>query len=228
MGGQNLLNRRLDKAVKKGDAEAVRLALEGGANAKKKDSMALRVAARRGHAQCVRLLIPACDALADRSNALATAAENGHLECVKLLIPVSDPLGSHGHALRLAAQRGHLECVRALIPASAALLTGSMALLMAALNGHAQCVKLLMEAGDSLAGGSQALLGAAERGHGACVELLLGMGDPQEQALVHEKAADLARSHGFFDVAGQVESFMQSRALSAMCQGQARVPKRFL
>ena len=54
-------------------------------------SIALRLAADKGHLECVKLLIPHSDPKADDSAALRWAAEEGHLECVKLLIPHSDP-----------------------------------------------------------------------------------------------------------------------------------------
>lgn len=81
---------------------------------------ALMLAAENGHVECVELLIPISDPLAEYedSNPLTTAAFNGHADCVKLLIPVSDPKSGNNGALQWAALNGHVECVKLLIPVS--------------------------------------------------------------------------------------------------------------
>ncbi len=80
------------------------------------DSLALRLAAKYGHMEIARLLLPASDPKANDSEALRLAAENGHLEIVKLLLPVSNSKACGPHTLQQAAIQGRLEIVRLLAP----------------------------------------------------------------------------------------------------------------
>ena len=111
-------------------------------------SIALRLAADKGHLECVKLLIPHSDPKADDSAALRWAAEEGHLECVKLLIPHSDPKADDSAALRWSANNGHLECVKLLIPHSDPKADDSGALRLAAEEGNLECVRELMPHSD--------------------------------------------------------------------------------
>lgn len=43
--------------------------------------------------RCVETLIPVSDPKVDDSDAIQLAAKNGHLDCVRELIPFSDPYG---------------------------------------------------------------------------------------------------------------------------------------
>lgn len=52
---------------------------------------ALIVAARKGHSQCVKLLIAVSNPRAHQSCALSLAVLSGNQRCVDLLLPVSDP-----------------------------------------------------------------------------------------------------------------------------------------
>jgi hypothetical protein len=64
------------------------------------------------------LIEEGADPKADNSYALQLAAKYGHTEIVKLLIPVSDPKACDNYALQLAAKYGHTEIVKLLIPVS--------------------------------------------------------------------------------------------------------------
>jgi ankyrin repeat protein len=128
MNEQEELNGRLIQAARSCDVAALEKALADGAGARDDESRALSEAAERGHLECVRLLIPVSDPLADGSRALSEAAENGHVECVRLLIPVSDPLARDSVALRWAAVKGHADCVALLLPASDPLAVGDYGL----------------------------------------------------------------------------------------------------
>lgn len=52
---------------------------------------ALILASRKGHAQCVALLIPVSNPRSHKSCALSLAVLSGHHHCIDLLLPVSDP-----------------------------------------------------------------------------------------------------------------------------------------
>ena len=66
--------------------------IKEGADPKADNSYALRWAAKNGHLEIVKLLLPVSDPKANESVALRWAAENWHLvEMVKLVLPVSDP-----------------------------------------------------------------------------------------------------------------------------------------
>jgi hypothetical protein len=71
--------------------EVIEKLIKEGADPKSNNSYALQWAARNGHLEIVKLLIPVSNPKANNSYALQWAARNGHLEIVKLLIPVSNP-----------------------------------------------------------------------------------------------------------------------------------------
>lgn len=101
------------------------------------------VAARDGHTDKVRRLIPISDPKSNDSAALYWAAANGHAECVRLLAPVSDANSDEASPLFKSAQRGYQECVQLLLPATDPI-HYSRALDFAAMEGEAACVKILM------------------------------------------------------------------------------------
>ena len=119
---QRKLDEALLAAAWEGDAQSLKAALGAGADASRRydevGMTALTAAASRGHAECVRLLLPVSDALATDSYALRLAAHHGQDECVAALIPASDPMAGNSHALRTAAQLGHAGCVKLLLPVS--------------------------------------------------------------------------------------------------------------
>ena len=157
--------------------EIIKELIDEGAYPKADDSRALREAARNGHLELVKFLLPLSDPKAFNSSALRWAARNGHLEIVKLLLPVSDPKAENSEALRSAALNGHLEIVKLLLPVSDPKARNSDALRLAALNGHLEIVKLLLPVSDPKAYDSYALRYAAIYGHLEIVKLLSPVSD---------------------------------------------------
>lgn len=134
------------------------------------NSYALEKAAEKGHAECVKLLIPVSEPEQDNSQALERAAQNGHAECVRLLIPVSDMNGCA--ALRSAAMMGHSECV-ALLKDVSNLQANKEALVWAVDNNHIECVKMLVTIMDVPAWDNAALISAVRNRRLDIVQLLL-------------------------------------------------------
>lgn len=144
-------------------------------NPKAENSMALRMAAKNGHHECVKLLIPVSNP-ANCFSALAAAASWGRLECVVLLLPFSDESADFSSALFLAISGGHIDCAQALIPALGPK-DSFNSLAFAAFHGHVEGVKLLIPISDAEAR-SCALRRAAARGNDECVKLLLPVSGP--------------------------------------------------
>lgn len=142
------------------------------------NSFALEKAAEKGHAECVKLLIPVSEPGQDDSQALQLAAQNGQAECVRLLIPVSDMNGCT--ALRSAAMNGHSDCV-ALLKDVSNLQANKEALLWAVGNGHTECVKRLMTVMDVQWWDNAALISAVNNRNVEIVTLLLPQADPNTQ-----------------------------------------------
>lgn len=105
----------LEARAKIGDIEGVIRLLALRAYSRTHASKALCEAAGNGHAECLKLLIPASDPKANGSRALSLAAVQGHVECVKILIPLSDPKANHSEALRLAATNCHVDAFKLLL-----------------------------------------------------------------------------------------------------------------
>lgn len=134
----------------------------------------------------------------DMQNALAWAAREGHEDCVRLLLPVSDTWGKDGYGitpLMHAASAGHDACVEILLPVSDALAQsedGMTALMRAACGGRDGCVRILLPESDVLAtdvGGKTASMFAHERCHKSLAKFLEAYELSQvEQASVEESA----------------------------------------
>ena len=135
----------LIEAARAGDLEAIKAAIARGEDPKANDSVALSWAARGGHLECLRLLLPVSDPKARDSLALSLAVDGGHLECLRLLLPVSDPKARDSIAMSLAADGGHLECLRLLLPVSDPRYY-SRVLRVAAWKGHTECARLIEDA----------------------------------------------------------------------------------
>lgn len=149
----------------------------------------LRIAAGKGHAECLRVFISASTAGA--TLALLYAAENGHEECVSLLLPFCDPRDHQSKALRAAAHGGHARCVELLIPVSDPKANGSQALCSAASNGFEECVSLLIPASDISAKKFQAPRWAAIQGNANCLRLLAFPSSDQAPAIPESAIFDL-------------------------------------
>lgn len=190
------LNEQVIKAIGQGDAAALAAALEEGADPNAQSSPgrpALYLAARRGNAEAVRLLIDAgADIHADTINGpvLIRAANEGGREIVEMLLNAGAEIDGTGSlwdvdttatALMTAADRGHLDVVELLLERGATVNQlnshGESALHSAAGQGRPEVVTLLLENGADIdhqmttayeiwAAGSSALHLAAYGGSG--------------------------------------------------------------
>ena len=133
--------------------------------------------------------------------ALRTAAKEGHIECVKLLLPVTDPKLNSSLALRFAVAEGHLDIVKLLLPVSNIKKGENSALCWAAMNGHLECVKILIDALDTsstepLLKESSSLWLATENGHFDIVKLLLPISD-YKSVLNHIRTNSMITENNF-------------------------------
>ena len=87
---------------------------------KDSSSLALRMAAKFGNLDAVKILVPVSDTKNGdlprkedaASDALQEAAKFGRTAVVKYLLPVSDPKSRKNQAMYLAAANGHADCVK--------------------------------------------------------------------------------------------------------------------
>lgn len=191
----------LSTAVNNGDTESVKLLLESSLKIDVNRHFALNIAAARGHAEIVRLLLaaPGVDVnLSDTmSNFIASsapqvaaypplccAAARGHAECVRILLADSrvsvNKSNMNNTALSLAVSNGHTECVRELLSSPSINVNAGMPLLCAAANGRNECIQLLVaqsgiDVNISSYDGNTALFLAAQNGHVECVKTLLSV-----------------------------------------------------
>lgn len=149
----------------------------------------LCIAAKKGHAGTVRLLLKAGAAVNLRQGGttpLLSAAEKGHKEVIKLLLKAGANvnLGQSGITpLFIAAEKGRKKIIPLLLKAGAKV-NGEegkvTSLLIAAEKGHNDVIKLLLKAGAIVdivdSNGSTPLYTAAQNGHVGSVELLLNAG----------------------------------------------------
>lgn len=177
-------------AASHGHAECVAL-LIGPADSKHASSAALSWAARKGHAECVRLLIPAAD-LSLNGSALLLAAGEGHAECVELLLPVSD--FNVNTALHVAAEEGHAGCVALLSP-HCSVAFNTFCLQLSAGNGHAECVLALIPASEPLASDPDVFFAAVGKGYASVVAVMLSH-DPSLLDLLELSSASEAYARG--------------------------------
>ena len=156
-------------------AEAIRLAIQAGADVHAYNDYALRWASLNGHLAVVEVLVKVADIHADDDYALRFASFYGHLSVVEFLVKV----GANVHAaddaaLRFASSSGHLAVVEFLVKAGADVhADDDEALRYASSYGHLPIVKVLVKAGANVhAVDDQALLWASERGHLPVVEFI--------------------------------------------------------
>ena len=102
-------------------AEAIRLALQVGADVHAEEDKALRWASARGHLPVVELLVKAgANVHAADDQALRWASKYGHLSVVEFLIKAGANVHAvDDYALRWASQYGHLSVVEFLVKAGA-------------------------------------------------------------------------------------------------------------
>ncbi|XP_064032796.1 ankycorbin isoform X1 [Pogoniulus pusillus] len=187
---------RLLQAVENGDLEKVASLLgKKGASATKQDSegkTAFHLAATKGHAECLRIMMThGADVAAQDGaghSALHLAAKNSHLDCIKRLLQSKCPVDSTDNAgktaLHFAATCGCLQAVQLLCehkcPVNVKDLDGNIPLLLAVQNGHMEVCKYLLDHGADVntrdKNGRTALMMACEAGSLNMVETLLKKG----------------------------------------------------
>lgn len=123
---------------------------------------ALMTAAKRGHYECLNILLEYGSSLNDQNDdgktALMMAAQKGHVRCVQLLIHHSASINIQDDegetALMKAARKGRTECLQFLIDHSANINIqdeyGNTALIHAAANAHRNCIHILINANANL------------------------------------------------------------------------------
>ncbi|KAJ3270002.1 hypothetical protein HK104_005000, partial [Borealophlyctis nickersoniae] len=174
-------------------------------------NIALRLAADKGHADVVRLLVSDPRAKVHfraRYRALRLAAFKGHLDVVRVLLDAlvdadEGVRAKKGEALVLAAAQGHLEVVRLLLEKGVDVPTDNDAALHRAVEkGHLEVVRLLLEKGvDVHAGDEAALHRAAKGGHLEVVRCLLDAGADVNGHFMGLDALGFAAKNGHLEVA---------------------------
>ncbi|HUU92443.1 MAG TPA: ankyrin repeat domain-containing protein [Phycisphaerae bacterium] len=187
----------LERAAEEGDADGVALVVAvhtgcGRSTFPLSTWDPLEAAARRGHAQVVRILLAAgADAKGHEGfGALHAAATEGHADAVKVLLDAGtdvntvDDYNRSGAPLHQAAGGGHLEVIDLLVRAGADVNGMSRSrgtpLHEAALFGHTAAVRRLIEAGAAVdlaaPWGYRPIHNAVWAGHGEVVRLLRAHG----------------------------------------------------
>jgi ankyrin repeat protein len=177
-----------------GNTEAIRLLIEGGAdaNAQNEDgSTPMIVACCFGHHEIVELLLVAQAAfgIEDKSglDALSLAVFNRHLGCVKILVKYYvhfNRLGCHWRSFHAACMMGFQEIVEFLIENNVNVectdAKGQTAIFQACMNGHFNVVTFLIEKGAALDStdsfGKTLLAATASKGQEELVRFLVDRG----------------------------------------------------
>ena len=181
----------------------------------------LEWAARKGHADVVRVLLGNkayvnAKCTGDGSTPLYVAAQNGHREVVKLLLGNKADVSAINYIngsspLWVAAQNGHTEVVKLLLDNQADLdasrhTDGVTPLYIASQNGHAEIVKLLLSNKADVnasrhTDGVTPLYIAAQKGHTEVVKLFLGnKANVNARRRDGQKPIDAARRNHHLDV----------------------------
>lgn len=110
---------RLCHAAAEGDATLVGALLFQGACGGHGNSLALRLAARKGHGECVEMLIPSFRGWGIEGGlltAMEEAAGQGRRGCVEILISAPEMEPDLWMGLRSAAFWGQVDCVDSILP----------------------------------------------------------------------------------------------------------------
>ncbi|CAN9440295.1 unnamed protein product [Alternaria alternata] len=186
--------RALNIAAFSGNTEAVRLLIEKGADVDPNEEYlygsALGAAARRGHADVVRLLLSHSWSpnrpMKTYGSFLSAAATYNHLEVFQVLLEKEERILVLEQALQAAAQRGYAPIVKAILDKESQLSTCTIryqrAFSLAAFYGRTEVLKLLYPKGIDQAQLDEALYQATDNEHVDTVELLLDFGaDPDTE-----------------------------------------------
>ena len=134
-------------------AEAIRVAIQAGADVHAFDDKALRFASAYGHLAVVEFLVKAgANVHAKDDEALRWASMYGHLPVVEFLVKVgADVHALSDEALRFASEFGHLPVVEVLVTAGANVhAVDDYALHYASAHGHLPVVEFLKNNGSQL------------------------------------------------------------------------------
>lgn len=191
------------------------------------EDSAMGIAAARGHAECVAILLDIAGA-GDESLALPKAWEalstSGGASIISAPEQAIASLAFRG--LRAACSDGHLACVALLSPLCSPE-KNSAALIAAARGGHVECVRFLAErAKRSFTYLSFALESSAQHGHRECVEILWPL---MRQLPTHptlEALAADARLRGFHAAATLMEALSERDTLSELPASISRGSQR--
>lgn len=209
---QTHLDQRLAASAASGSLDAMRRLILDGANPRFDKGLALAKAAKNGHAECVRFLIPISDMA--ESSAVCLAALHGHIECVKLLASLCDHK-ANALALGWAVGNGHMEC--ATILASALDPEGDLDyghdLRVAAHQGNIDGIKMLAPF-CSLSNDPSPLFMAVEAGQAKSVSLILSLAPTLVAMIDFDAAIHKARRCEHHDLAALLQSIHDRRELS--------------
>lgn len=200
-------DKSLSSAAGTGRIDLVKIGLE-----KRKDvpsikleiSVALDMAAQKGHADIVKFLITqGAYVNIYHDQALRYSCTNGYTDVVKILLEAGADLHVFDDLpLRYTCEKGHTETVRVLLEYGANVnifFDGSCPLIGAAYSGNTDMVRLLLEYGANVhADDDAALIDAVQQGHIETVRVLLKAG-----ANVHMKddwPLKAAYNRGFTDI----------------------------
>lgn len=221
MTSQTELDRDLIASALAGKPSRIMELLAQGANPRAECSSALRFAASKGSAECVKLLIPISNPMEEASQALFEAAKENFIDCLALLIPVSDPKADGSRALFAAASRGHPESVRLLMPVSDLSADASRAFRGAAGRERHICCELLFPH-VSPADMRGAMVQAAAVGNASTVALMLSHHPEAFSDLSFPAMIGEAHERGHPQIAAIFSAFIERAALCALfpCSGK--------
>ena len=185
-------------AASEGHADVVEVLLPF-SEPKTANSLALRLALRGNHWNCVAMIKDVSDCSPGCGFALTEAVEKNDVKAFECLLPFARPDGhfiktyqnwlynckylllrykQNSWSLIIAAREGHMHFIQPLLSLSNPKACDSAALIEASGKGHTDLVKLLLPYSDPTACDSAALLAAVGNGHSECVKLLLPYSDP--------------------------------------------------
>lgn len=194
-----LISQKAFRAIKHGDAAALRQLLQPGRYCNvvggSGGQVPIHYAAKKGKLECIKILIQNGADIHyedhECETAITLASLHGHTECVRYLLEqganVND-CAADGSPLMYAAQCGNEECIRMLLDRGAnvneSVGHGKTALKAAIRYASVPCVRLLVEHGAKVTKadffGFDEMMLAVKRGNEECIQLILAAGGNPE------------------------------------------------